>query len=110
MKTKKRIFKLISILTLVLFTVGACKSDAEEIIIDEAPTAINGVKVIKYGYYGKDGKSSSGTSIAVFDNQNAYDNTVSNLEAQVDAWDDQFVAQGSFRRRISQFERGGVEF
>lgn len=71
----------------------SCTEDSDDVVIDENPNALNGLEVITYGYYGKDGKSSSGTNLAVFDNQSAYDNTVSNLESQVEAWDDQFLAQ-----------------
>jgi len=92
MNTKNFIFRITSLCFLSSFILMSCKSDSEDIIIDN-PTAINGLEVMTYGYYGKNGKSSGGTTIASFSDQQTYDNYVGNLETQVEAWDDQFVAQ-----------------
>ena len=70
----------------------SCKNDTEDLIID-SPSAMNGLEVITYGYYGKNGKSSAGTTIASFPDKQTYDNYVASLETQVEAWDDAFVAQ-----------------
>jgi len=53
----------------------------------------DGLKVITYTNKGGNGKSLLPTTIATFESQDAYDNYIDDLDAQVEAWDNAFVAQ-----------------
>ena len=88
MKLNNKFYKLVGLLLLNIFFLTSCNND--ESIDVSGSFDSNGLKVITYD--NGNGKS-GGTPIAVFTNQEVYNNYINDLDAQVNTWDDAFVAQ-----------------
>jgi len=90
MNIYNKILKLFGVLLLSILIFTSCNDEA--VNMDESSLSSNGLKVITYNN-GGNGKAILPTSIATFDSQLTYDNYIDDLDAQVEAWDDAFVAQ-----------------
>ncbi len=90
MKNSK-IYKLMSVLLISILFLTSCNEDP---IYVSSSFDGNGLKVITYNN-GKNGKTAA-TPIAVFTDQQTYNTYIEGLDAQVEAWDDAFVAQWGY--------------
>lgn len=91
MKINCNFFKPLGILLLSVLFLTSCNDEPVNMV--ESSLNGNGLKVITYTNKGGNGKSLSPTTIAAFESQEAYDSYIDDLDAQVEAWDDAFVAQ-----------------
>ncbi|MCF6181641.1 hypothetical protein [Lutibacter sp.] len=93
------IHKLIAVLFISTLFLTSCNNDNNDVPVAENTYNGNGLKVLTYAYHKKGvaGKGLSVTTIAEFDTQDTYNNYADDLDSQVDALDDAFVAEGLFR-------------
>ncbi len=89
MKINNNFFKPLTIPLLSVLFLISCNDEPVNMV--ESSFNGNGLKVINYGS-GENGKS-FGMTIATFVDQESYENYKNDLDTQVDAWDDAFVAQ-----------------
>jgi hypothetical protein len=90
----KNIFKNLIAILILSGIVVSC--DDDNTIIENDDTDLSGgLQVVKYNFKSKKGTSGrvEGTAIAVFDSELTYNNYIEQLEAEVEAWDDAFVAE-----------------
>lgn len=94
-----KIYKSYAVLFFSILFLSSCSKDSVE--INEDNSATNGLKIVNYHYsiagkrISKTRKGFSGTTIAVFDTKQNYNNYVEDLETQVENWDDTFLTQWS---------------
>tara|TARA_R110001583_G_scaffold412_2_gene3759 strand:- start:3258 stop:4379 length:1122 start_codon:yes stop_codon:yes gene_type:complete len=96
MKINNNFYKIIAALFISTLLLTSCNNETVEDV--EEVFNINGLEVLSYSFKekGVSGKGLSLTTIAAFDSQQTYDNYVNNLESQVEAWDDAFVAKWGY--------------
>jgi len=92
------IHKLIAVLFISTLFLTSCNNDNNDVPITENTFNGNGLKVLTYAYHKKGvaGKGLSVTTIAEFDTQDTYNNYADDLDSQVDALDDAFVAEWGY--------------
>ena len=92
------IHKLIAVLFISTLFLTSCNNDNNDVPVAENTFNGNGLKVLTYAYHKKGvaGKGLSVTTIAEFDTQDTYNNYADDLDSQVDALDDAFVAEWGY--------------
>ena len=99
MKFNKNISLLFILVCCCTLIFTGCNKETINDIEDVQVENNDPIKVINYGRSGKSAKSSfkgkgfTGTNIAVFSNEASYKNYIDDLEAQVEQWDDAFLAE-----------------
>jgi len=90
--------KLIAVFFISTLFFTSCNKDNNDVPIAENTFNGNGLKVLTYAYHkkGVSGKGLSVTTIAEFDTQDTYNNYADDLDSQVDALDDAFVAEWGY--------------
>jgi len=90
--------KLIAVFFISTLFFTSCNKDNNDVPIAENTFNGNGLKVLTYAYHkkGVSGKDLSVTTIAEFDTQDTYNNYADDLDSQVDALDDAFVAKWGY--------------